>query len=677
MSNLYIKSTKISALSRSKILQKYNTNKVTSVSSSNSGNVNLSPYTKRLDAEQISGVWNFLNGFSIASKNFTYDADNDEILINAKVRFTGDVVSEGGVTAYAVGSQSETIFDNLPVASGTSKGIIQVSVSNGLSIKEGVLSLDASAIDPTLGFTNNVLSVNGSSIDLSSLAVDLSSYATQSWVSSNYSLNTHNHSGVYEPVFTKNTAFNKNFAGSGSETTVSRSDHKHTGTYALIAGSGKQDFAANNLTVAGDLTVAGSITYVDTQSINVEDNLIITRSNATAGLVAGTYTGIQAAKYDGTNDGQLVFGSDGFARVGDVGDLQILATREDSPLANGIAYFDNTTKKFLTKAESSLSVANADTLDSYHASAFPRKAESASITGAWTFNTQTINKGGFRASYNDVTNSTIWTNSGGSGLGITDINGTQMVRIASYGANYINAPLSIGKYTAPAETLDVAGSARLYSSNPVLHIESSVANSANNGKIQFDENGLANSVYIRYDGSTNKLHIGTYDIGDAAFTMRRDNGKIGINNPDPAYQLDVTGAGNFSGDIVTGGNITAGGNIVASGEVTAYSDRRLKSNLITIDNPLIKINQLTGYTYDKDNRRCAGLIAQDVKNVLPEAVHGEETPTTYLSINTAGVMGLAIEGIKALDFKTENLEHRVKRLEIENRELRQQLNQIA
>ena len=39
----------------------------------------------------------------------------------------------------------------------------------------------------------------------------------------------HNHTGTYEPVINpKNTAFNKNFAGSGSATTVSRSDHTHS-----------------------------------------------------------------------------------------------------------------------------------------------------------------------------------------------------------------------------------------------------------------------------------------------------------------------------------------------------------------------------------------------------------------------------------------------------------------
>ena len=49
--------------------------------------------------------------------------------------------------------------------------------------------------------------------------------------SSYFSVSTHNHSGVYEPAFSKNSAFNKNFAGTGSATTVGRSDHNHNTIY--------------------------------------------------------------------------------------------------------------------------------------------------------------------------------------------------------------------------------------------------------------------------------------------------------------------------------------------------------------------------------------------------------------------------------------------------------------
>ena len=90
------------------------------------------------------------------------------------------------------------------------------------------------------------------------------------------------------------------------------------------------------------------------------DDVITLRDKATIGLGSTKFTGIVAKKYDGLNDGQLVFNADGYARVGDEGSLQMIATREDAPITNGIAFYDNSTRKFKTKAESSLSVGNAD-----------------------------------------------------------------------------------------------------------------------------------------------------------------------------------------------------------------------------------------------------------------------------------------------------------------------------
>lgn len=49
---------------------------------------------------------------------------------------------------------------------------------------------------------------------------------TLSYDNNSYSLSSHNHSGVYEPVFTKNTAFNKNFGTTAG--TVAEGNHTHT-----------------------------------------------------------------------------------------------------------------------------------------------------------------------------------------------------------------------------------------------------------------------------------------------------------------------------------------------------------------------------------------------------------------------------------------------------------------
>lgn len=96
------------------------------------------------------------------------------------------------------------------------------------------------------------------------------------------------------------------------------------------------------------------------------------------------------------------------------------------------------------------------------------------------------------------------------------------------------------------------------------------------------------------------------------------------------------------------------GNLVAAGNVTAYSDRRLKTNIETIDNALQKTCALTGVYFDKDGKRGVGLIAQDTQKVIPEAV---QVNKEYLSLAYGNLVGLLIEAIKELNAKVERLEN--------------------
>ena len=78
------------------------------------------------------------------------------------------------------------------------------------------------------------------------------------------------------------------------------------------------------------------------------------------------------------------------------------------------------------------------------------------------------------------------------------------------------------------------------------------------------------------------------------------------------------------------------------------SDRRLKSELVRIENPLEKMDALCGYTYLLRGcvNRQAGLIAQDVESVLPEAV--VENEDGIKTINYAAVVALLLNAVKEL-----------------------------
>ena len=87
------------------------------------------------------------------------------------------------------------------------------------------------------------------------------------------------------------------------------------------------------------------------------------------------------------------------------------------------------------------------------------------------------------------------------------------------------------------------------------------------------------------------------------------------------------------------------GNITASGDITSTSDISLKENLETISNPIDKIKNLNGYTFNRigHQKRSVGLVAQEVEKVLPEAVLGEDGSK---SLAYGNVVALLVETVK-------------------------------
>jgi hypothetical protein len=124
---------------------------------------------------------------------------------------------------------------------------------------------------------------------------------------------------------------------------------------------------------------------------------------------------------------------------------------------------------------------------------------------------------------------------------------------------------------------------------------------------------------------------GDFQVGTANLYVDISTTRVGIGKTDPAYTLDVVG------------------DIYASGDLVAFSDERKKTNIETIPNALEKVLQLRGVTFDKidgDDRRHAGVIAQEVEKVLPEVVYTDKDGMK--SVAYGNVIGLLIEAIKEL-----------------------------
>jgi hypothetical protein len=108
---------------------------------------------------------------------------------------------------------------------------------------------------------------------------------------------------------------------------------------------------------------------------------------------------------------------------------------------------------------------------------------------------------------------------------------------------------------------------------------------------------------------------------------------------------------------------TCGRNLYCYGNVTAYSDIRHKKDILKLDNSLEKVCKLNGYTYTRidDDSRCTGVIAQEVLEVLPEAVDTDEKGE--YAVAYGNMAGLFIEAFKELNSKLESAMARIKELE--------------
>lgn len=130
------------------------------------------------------------------------------------------------------------------------------------------------------------------------------------------------------------------------------------------------------------------------------------------------------------------------------------------------------------------------------------------------------------------------------------------------------------------------------------------------------------------------------------------------------YQLNTT-LQLRSSDLYMNRGLYVEGNVNAN-DVYIRSDIRLKSNLVELKDALDKVEQLKGYIYDKQSKdaddivyhRESGLIAQDVQEVLPEAVR-EDTDTGMLTIAPAGINALLVNAINELRERLEAIENKL------------------
>jgi hypothetical protein len=112
-------------------------------------------------------------------------------------------------------------------------------------------------------------------------------------------------------------------------------------------------------------------------------------------------------------------------------------------------------------------------------------------------------------------------------------------------------------------------------------------------------------------------------------------------------------------------NTTITGILSVTDDITAFwtSDERLKDNIEVIEDPLSKVLSISGNTFDwneKSNKsgHDVGLIAQEIEEVLPEAVTTRDNG--YLAVDYHKVVPLLVEAVKELSGKVDELQQKLR-----------------
>ena len=282
-------------------------------------------------------------------------------------------------------------------------------------------------------------------------------------------------------------------------------------------------------------------------------------------------------------------------------------------------------------------------------------------------NTAYVTTNGYYVSDNQ---GTLWggSNDGsGSGLDADLLDGLHASAFASVSHSHSNYLTTTGK-AADANKLDGIDSGSFLRSdatdylNGVIYVRADIRN-----ETDYRDHG----VYGHYD-SYKTNHI--WSMGSS---YRNSSSGANFGN---LYGFAYKHTNNGTGGTMGGGHmavwcqngtpyVSMGSNLWAKNNITAYSDARVKTNLEPIPNALEKVTQLTGYTYNRtdlepeeNDVRHAGVIAQEVLEVLPEVVTGGPTdndPDNHYSVAYGNMVALLIEAIKEQQTQINELKARL------------------
>lgn len=171
----------------------------------------------------------------------------------------------------------------------------------------------------------------------------------------------------------------------------------------------------------------------------------------------------------------------------------------------------------------------------------------------------------------------------------------------------------------------------------------------NNDPIVLKANSFI-SNQSKYDGKHNYLAM---SYGKLFYRGGKDNSSL--------WKEILTSTKNGTVDVIEK-NITLNGDFIANSvfslnNVTAFSDKKIKTNIQPISSVLNKLDNIDTYSYEKFGNKEIGVLAQEIQKEFPELIK----ETTYekeklLTVDYFGLTSILLKAIKELKKRVDSIE---------------------
>jgi hypothetical protein len=167
---------------------------------------------------------------------------------------------------------------------------------------------------------------------------------------------------------------------------------------------------------------------------------------------------------------------------------------------------------------------------------------------------------------------------------------------------------------------------------------------------------------LKVDAITSSEGIVITTGGDngVTFNEKLNVSELNVTTSDGSFILK----GNDGGSIITAltVNMAAAGAATFNNDVTAFSDKRLKTDISNIENGLDKVMQMQGVQYKRNDVENAqqqiGVLAQDIEAILPEVVLTADDKMQTKSVDYGKITAVLIEAIKELKAEIDELKRK-------------------